>query len=573
MINFYDFEVFKYDWMVVIINPFKNIREIIVNDVERLKRYYEKHKSDIWVGYNSRNYDQYIMKAILLGFDPKKVNDFIIRDGRKGWEYSSLFNQIQLYNYDCQNRFNSLKQLEGFMGNNIKETSVPFNIDRKLTAKEIAETIKYCIHDVEQTMQVFLKTKSVFDAQVALLNTFKLTINNIGKTQAQLAATILGAVKKEFDDEWSIRLPDTLRLNKYKHIAEWFMNKKNHDYEAKLITKICGVEHVIAWGGIHGAENKYNYSCKKGELLLMADVDQLYPTIMVKYGLLSRAVKEPKKFENILTTSLRLKAEKKKKERQPYKDICNITYGSMGDPNNPMYDPLHRNLVCVFGQVFLVDLLEKLEPYIKLIQSNTDGVLLKIKEKDFELIDDIVYEWESRTGLHMSFDYYKKVVQKDVNNYIVLPYGDLFVDNKPTWKSKGAYVKSLNDLDNDLPIVNKAMVDYITQGIPVEHTINGCDDLKQYQKIVKISSKYLYGTHNGQRLTDKTFRVFASKSQYDGFIGKVKTEGQKPEKFANTPLNCFIYNDDVNGVKVPNKLDKQYYIDVAHKRLEEFGVM
>lgn len=572
-INFYDFEVFKHDWLVVIINPFENIEMTIVNDVDKLREYHESHKSDIWAGYNSRNYDQYIFKAILLGFDPKEVNDFIVRDHRKGWEYSSLFNQIQLYNYDCMNRFNSLKQLEGFMGNNIKETSVPFDIDRKLTPEEIEETIRYCRHDVQQTMQVFLKTKSVFDAQVALLNTFNLTINNIGKTQAQLAAVILGATKKDLYDEWEIRLPDTLKLSKYKHIAEWFINKANHDYEKKLDCKICGVDHIVAWGGIHGAVNKYNYSCKKGELLLMADVDQLYPTIMVKYKLLSRAVKEPKKFENILATSLRLKAEKKKKERQPYKDICNITYGSMGDPSNPMYDPLHRNLVCVFGQVFLIDLLEKLEPYVELIQSNTDGILLKIKEKDFDLIDDIVYEWESRTGLHMSFDYYKRVVQKDVNNYLVLPYGDLFVDGKPTWKSKGAYVKSLNDLDNDLPIVNKAMVDYITQGIPVERTINSCNDLKQYQKIVKISNKYLYGLHNGQRLIDKTFRVFASKLSTDGFIGKVKSEGQKAEKFANTPLNCFIYNDDVNGVTVPAYLDKQYYIDVANKRLGEFGVM
>ena len=33
----------------------------------------------------------------------------------------------------------SLKQLEGFLGNEIKETSVPFDIDRKLTEEEISE--------------------------------------------------------------------------------------------------------------------------------------------------------------------------------------------------------------------------------------------------------------------------------------------------------------------------------------------------------------------------------------------------------------------------------------------------
>ena len=89
MLNGYDFEVFKYDWMIVIINPVEQTKTIIVNDPDQLKEYYDAHKTDIWIGYNSRSYDQYIMKAILLGFDPKEVNDWIIKEGRKGWEFSS----------------------------------------------------------------------------------------------------------------------------------------------------------------------------------------------------------------------------------------------------------------------------------------------------------------------------------------------------------------------------------------------------------------------------------------------------------------------------------------------------
>ena len=44
------------------------------------------------------------------------------------------------------------------------------------------------------------------------------------------------------------------------------------------------------------------------------------------------------------------------------------------------------------------------------------------------------------------------------------------------------------------------------------------------------------------------------------------------EKFANTPEHCFIMNESVNGVKVSKKLDKQWYIDLALKRLEDFGI-
>ena len=71
---FYDFEVFLYDWLVVILDMDAKEEHVIVNDPDRLKQFYETHKGDIWCGYNSRDYDQFILKAILLDFDPKKVN-------------------------------------------------------------------------------------------------------------------------------------------------------------------------------------------------------------------------------------------------------------------------------------------------------------------------------------------------------------------------------------------------------------------------------------------------------------------------------------------------------------------
>lgn len=568
MLNFLDFEVFELDWLVVIINPIEETTVKIHNDKEAFEVYYNAHKDQIWLGYNIRNYDQYIAKAILLDMNPKEVNDWIIVQERKGWEFSSLFNTVQMYCYDCANKFNSLKQLEGFMGNSIKETGVPFTIRRQLTPEEVEETFRYCTHDTEQAMEVFIRTKPEFDAQMALLKTFNLPLQNVGKTQAQLAAIILGAVRKDFFDEWNIRMPKCLHLQKYRHVAEWFLDQQNHDYQKTLECQIAGVPHVIAWGGLHGAIQKYRYTCKEDELLIMADVDQLYPSLMIVYKLLSRSVKDYSKFENILSESLRLKKLKMKKEREPYKRICNITYGAEGDETNAMYDPLHRNLVCVFGQVLMIDLIEHIESFCKLIQSNTDGILILIKEKDFDRLDDEVFAWEQRTGLHMSFDIYRTIIQKDVNNYLA-------IDFDGNVKSKGCFVKKQSDLDYDLPIVNKALVAYLVEGIPIEQTILFCNDLKEFQKIVKVSSKYICGWHNGNRLQDKTFRVFADKRQTNGFIGKIKDKGGQwtVEKFANTPDHCFIWNDDVNGVPVPDYLDKEYYIKTAKTRLEQFGAM
>lgn len=568
MLHFYDFEVFKYDWLVVIINPVNRTKTVIINDKKKLEKYYDDFKNDIWIGYNSRNYDQYILKGILCDFDPKEINDYIIEKGKKGWQYSSLFRKYKLNNYDVSTKFYGLKQLEAFMGNDIEETSVPFDIDRKLTEEEIQETVHYCTHDVEQTIEVFLQRKVEFDAQMALIKLFDLPLDCITKTQAQLAAIILKANRRqEFDDEWDIRMPDTLKLDKYRYIADWFLNHENHDSKKSLTTNVAGIPHIFAWGGLHGAVKQYAYECKNDEVLIMADVSQLYPFLMLTYRLLSRNVPDEayEILEYTVKQSLVLKALKKKKEREPFKRFNNIIYGSEGDGTNPMYDPLHRNLVCVFGQILILDLIEKIESFSELIQSNTDGILIKIKKKDFDKLDEVVYEWEQRTGLTMEFDMYKKVIQKDVNNYIVVDYDDHY-------KSKGAYIKSLNPIDNDLPIVNRAITQYLIDKTPIEKTINECNNLIDFQKIVKVSSKYAFAMHNGEILKDKTFRVFASKKSNDTYIGKCKSIGSTCEKFGNTPEHCFIDNSDITKKIVPEKLNREWYINLAKQRLDQFGV-
>lgn len=277
---FYDFEVFSDDWMVVLIDYDTKIEKVIVNDREELRRIYLKHKNDIWIGYNSRMYDQYIMKGTLHGLDPAWINQRLIVDGIPGWQVHSCMGSLYPFNnYDVSTGFHSLKQLEGFMGESIKETSVPFDIDRKLTDEEIEEVIQYCRHDVEQTIKVFEATKEEFDAQLALIDAFKLPANLFNKTKAQLSAHILGAKLQRRNDEFDFTIVDTLRLDKYKHIAEWFNKPENRRYNKPSPTgkttvaikqreDVWNVQHDIGYGGIHGAIKQY-----QGEgLFIMSDI-------------------------------------------------------------------------------------------------------------------------------------------------------------------------------------------------------------------------------------------------------------------------------------------------------------
>lgn len=496
-------------------------------------------------------------------------------DGKDGWQFSDLLRRFPLNNYDVMSNIDrGLKTFEGFMGNDIRESSVPFDIDRPLTEDEIAETIKYCRHDVEQTVEVFIRRKSDFEAQMGLIQMFHMPLSNISKTKVQLSAEILEARRpiKPYNDEFDISFPPTLEVKKYRHVVEWYENPENRCYEyvtkkgtvkkRQLETLVAGVPTVFGWGGVHGAREQYS---GEGYFINM-DVASLYPSLMIQYNLHSRSC-NPERFNDIVKTRLKFKAEKNPLQA-PLKIVINGTYGAMKDKHNPLYDPRQANNVCVYGQLLLLDLMEHLEvvPGLQIIQSNTDGILVKIaKYEDYDIVDDICFEWEQRTGLKLEFDEYERVYQKDVNNYVI-------VDVEGHFKSKGAYVKKLSDLDYDLSIVNRAVVDFMVNGIPVETTIFGCNDLKEFQQVKKISNKYRYILHGERILKEKCVRCFASKFEYDDGLFKVHNATGRTAKIEGTPSHAFLWNDSVDGVKCPRKLDKQWYINVALERLKGFGI-
>ena len=568
-ILFYDFEVFRYDWLVCLIDPDKDEPYIVVNDVDLLRKIYNEYKNDIWVGFNSRHYDQYILKAILCGLSAWDCNDYIINKGLPGWQFSSLLRKVFLINYDCAPLNQSLKQLEGFQGHNIHETGVSFDIDRPLTPDEIDETVEYCLNDVEEAMNVFAENINDFNALLWLVKEFNFPLSYMSKTKAQISAEILECVKVERDDEWDLSVLSCIKLKKYKSAAEWFLNPDNHNYKKSFTLNVAGIEHDFGWGGIHGAKEKYHYKCDKNHIMLHIDVESFYPRLMIFHNLLTRNAKKPERFKNIFDRRMQLKHEGKKKEQAPLKIVINGTFGIMKDINNKAYDPRNANLVCINGQLMLLDLIECLEVVdsFELIQSNTDGLIIKIHKKDFELIDDICYEWESRCNMKLGFDYVKEIWQKDVNNYI-------FVDYDGVAERKGAYVKELSSMDNDLPIINKALVDYMLKGVSVEHTINDCDELIQFQKICKLTTNFDYVKHNKNIFTNKCYRIFASNNYFDSTVYKAKltASGVSFYKFANTADNAFIENGDITGARVPQKLNKQWYINLAKERLEQYGV-
>lgn len=230
-----------------------------------------------------------------------------------------------------------------------------------------------------------------------------------------------------------------------------------------------------------------------------------------------------------------------------------------------VYDPRRMREVCINGQLMILQLIEdvcEMLPRTQLVQSNTDGVVFKVCNDDWDTFDKIVKEWEKRTRLTMEYDYTNAIYQRDVNNYIAI------FDNGKIVR-KGGTVKEAKAIDNDLPVVADAVVEYFAKGVDPAGYISKESDMMRFMKTYKLSGKYNGAIHNDVVLTDKVYRVFASLDKSDGIVYKFKT-GKNPEKFANCPEHAKIVNTNIHDMETPEWLDKQFYIDMAWDRINSF---
>lgn len=569
----FDFEVFRYDWLFVAMDLETQDYTIIENDRDKMIEFYNDNINNIWVGYNCKNYDKYILQAIVNGVNPKLVNDYIIGGGN-GWE---LFrDRLDINLYDTMIIGKSLKQLESYFGVDIRESEIDFNLDRPLTDTERASNIKYCKSDVYNTALVFMHNKQEFEAQIGLIKLSCSSLSDLSKTKAQLSAKILEAKPlpvQLLQQEWEFEYNQCVKDYDYKHkdVLHFFDSlRESKDPKAKYECELYGVPHTFALGGLHGAIPNYIHSVNTKEYIVHIDVASYYPHIMTEWGYLTRAVPSIQKFIDIM--ELRLKYKKEKNPLQaPLKIVINGSYGQSGAGKlldngtykllSPMFDPRRMREVCINGQLMLLQLIEDLEQF-DLIQSNTDGLVYRIPIEHMDEVKSIVKAWENRTKMTMEYDYTTLIAQRDVNNYIAV------FDNGKI-ERKGGAVKESKPCDYDLPIVKDAITEYFVHGIPVDEYINNVNDLAPFMKTYKLMGSYVRALHGDEQQQGKVFRVFASRSRKDKCLYKQK-EGKNPEKFAGCPMRCKIINTDIRGLAVPEWLDKKWYIEQAKKEIEKF---
>lgn len=581
----YDCEVFAHDWLVTFKDKDSGEYTLVWNDNDALTACIDD--DTIYCGFNNKHYDQHIIKAIAMGYSPedvKKVNDYIIGGGI-GWSCPMLqgawyqFNNADLK--DDTQLGQSLKSIEGHLGLPIRESSVRFDIDRKLTEAERKETEYYCKHDVDTTEMLidirkdYLKNKINLGRLAGLSDAKALSMTN-----AKLTAAMLKAEKHEDrNDERKYIIPDNL-LREYvpQEVFEFFEHMYDDSltddevFKTKLKINVGDCPVTIGYGGIHGAIPNYFFEEQDGRIIRNYDVGSYYPHLMTINGYTSRNIPSAKIYEDVLDRRMKAKAEGDKATANALKLVCNTTYGCLLNKYNDLYDPLMGRSVCISGQLYLLELSEHLQekiPNLKIVQLNTDGVMVEFDDEFYNDVIEITKEWEQRTGFDLEEDKVARIAQKDVNNYVE-------VQSDGTAKCKGGYlVKGVSNVgafkvNNSAVIVATAIKEYFVNGTPVEDTINSCDDVFQYQMIAKAGTKYKESYHlvDGEKHpVQRVNRVYATSDERYGKLYKVKSEDDSTAKIDSLPEHCIIDNE--NAITI-DQIDKTFYIEMAQKRVNDF---
>ena len=555
---FYDIEVYKYDAFVVFKDINKTTLRIFHNNFEELQNFI---KGKILVGYNNYFYDDLILTKMIKGwtnYQLKEFNDRIISGVNTDKEVDVHINSI-----DCFQQIDvskpGLKKIEGNMGKMILESNVSFDINRKLTEKELEEAIFYCSYDVDTTIDVYkLRENSYF-------KTKELLVEKLGNDKAKKwnTTTISGNLLTTSGkiNKWSsLRIDENLLDKVDLEVKEMWLqlNVPAFELKTKTITKKeFGNDIQFGFGGLHGAPSE-PIKAKNVKLL---DVTSMYPNIIILLNALGSATN---KYIDILNRRIEIK-HKDKLESDALKLILNSVYGNLNNQYSVLNNPRAAYSVCIYGQIALYELCKRLSNTCKIININTDGVAFTTTSNEYIMIKE---QWEKDFKLNLEEDNFDLFIQKDVNNYIGIK-GDYI-------KCKGGDINKFNGnkyfSNNNARIIDISIVNKLVYNKDILDTlIENRNKPELYQYILQAGRTYLGTFDQNNKKYQNINRVFACR--HNGIqLSKKRLDGGLV-KFADAPENMFLWNDDCSKIKNFEKIiDLNHYYQIINKKLKMWEI-
>ena len=339
-----------------------------------------------------------------------------------------------------------------------------------------------------------------------------------------------------------------------------------------------GAKFDFGLGGTHQSIEPGVYEANDYWMILDLDVSSLYPSIADSLQLYPEhlGIQFMQQYSEFIKKRIAEK-HKPKDERdnvliEGYKLVLNGCYGKSNEEKSFLYDPLYTFKTTIAGQLFIsmwVERMVEVSPELVILQTNTDGITIKIPREKLELIRQVNQQLTKETSLVIEEAFYSKMCIRDVNNYIAV-YEDSTKEHEHI-KLKGDFeVDKEYHKDPSMRIVPLAVKNYFVYGIPVEETIKENRDIFNFCMQLKTNSKstpYFRHLENG-KMIDTTLhrmtRYLVTKGQGSGILLKRFEDGKIAG--VNVGYSVKIFNkvyyldnwDDYN-------LDYQFYITEANK--------
>lgn len=623
-LKFFDFEVFP-EWWCVVVSDEEEIypggvynNKFDKNTEDNIKSKMRVYTSDmdkatvisklradmihgVLCGYNIKHYDMVILKCVLNGFSPRKVfiaSEILVDPNKanKDAEYMRIatfikfgWNEAEAWQDLLDDSVKPLKDKECALGIDIRETTVPFG-KINLTQQEKDNIIFYCKHDVYALHVLYWTTsKPYIDTKIQLCDTFGLNrktgyINTnavlsgkVLEAQRVHGTTIVDPTISIYNQELAQYFEKWIPADIYKHLLSSQDSKTFKLYDNIVDIGDGGLHSVYDVPKIGNTTPALYVESTDEWTMINVDASSCYPSVMIYCDSMSRAVRNKQRFIDLFKRRLHLKSIPKSQWTKDDKNfvaaaklVLNTTYGAMGNKYLQLYDDYMRSKVCRIGQMILIALGNNLYqniPGLKVIQNNTDGVLVYVRRSDLDKVQTIVNELSRITSFTFDIEEDSKLWQLNVNNYVAVhPDGE--IKNKGGAFVLTVYQPGTNRLR---PLgsfcVPRAQIEWLVNKVnPVQHLLkNTCvedfcvcctkgptyDTMVQYMKdgtaidLGKVSRVIA--------ITDDNYGIIKKRGMVKRTTKNKQAGDLKEDSVALCPEHPLVINDALYNYKIEDR--------------------
>ena len=565
-------------------------------------------KEFYFCGFNNKSYDDVLINYLIMRFDDlrykpifeitwliKSMSDKIIKEPVANWvdyKHAYLFNSFDLMtmSFSAKNRV-GLKELEVTMGfPNVMEYEGDFskNVPKELKDK----VIEYNQNDVLATGELLNLKKNDIELRLKLNEKYKINVlskDNVNMGMEILKKEYLEKTNKTWDDIKDLKTPCQLvpfkniifdfiqyttpplqkLLEKLKKVS---IDPNNKDF--REVFEIGGVVHNISLGGLHSINNAEIIIPNEDELLLDYDVDSYYPSCLIVNNLYPKhlGIEFVGIYKNIRDERVEAKKDKNSFLADSFKYAINGLSGNLQSQYSWTYDPELVVKLRINCQLMILMLIEKFDLLgAKIVQSNTDGILIKIKKSLLPEIEKAKDEWCKLTKLSMSKEEFERFYQYDVNNYIGVKKGFTETKDPELIKKKGFFVDETNLGKGMSPkVIAKSLINYFVYNISPEETLKEDKDIKDYLTYQRVSRDFIVEYNGEKSLHINRFYM----STNGGILIKYKMEkggkAQATRLCATSPVT--IYNKFEDKPFEEYKVNYRYYKNEIYKIINELEI-